>query len=123
MRHLPLFAALLLAGCSPDPFVDVSGTVTLDGQPLKDGDIQFAAPDNSATPSAGRVENGAFKCRATEGAKVVRVYAAENAPPDSWGYVKQTMLVPPRYNEKSELKAEVTRGGRNVFEFALTSKP
>ena len=44
----------LVSGCSKSSLTPVSGTVTLDGQPLKEGSMHFAAADGQA-PTQGAV--------------------------------------------------------------------
>jgi hypothetical protein len=41
---------------------------------------------------------------------------------DNSADVRVREILPARYNTKSTLKADVTKGGKNVFDFPLTSK-
>jgi hypothetical protein len=50
----------LLIGCAPKETI-LSGTVTLDGQPLKDGYITFFPPEGSTATTLGtKVTNGQY---------------------------------------------------------------
>lgn len=118
-----LLLVVLGFGCQPDPFTDVSGTVTLDGNPLADGELIFLAPDNSATPSTGPIVEGKFKFRATYGLKKVQVNATKDTgrkEMDGWP-IRESIL-PERYNTKTELTAEVKKSDKNEFTFTLTTK-
>src|SRR5690606_16668442 len=61
-------AALAVAGCGGDgiPRVPVAGRVTLDGQPLQQGQITFM-PDEGENVAAGAVTSGSFKIPRSEG--------------------------------------------------------
>lgn len=56
---------LLVAGCSSDetfrPPASISGLVTLDGQPLSSGSIQFTSPATGETASANIGSDGRYK--------------------------------------------------------------
>ena len=60
-------AALLLlgltAGCGGPPRAKVSGTVTLDGQPVESGTISFYPTANSGPTAGGGIENGRERSR------------------------------------------------------------
>jgi hypothetical protein len=119
-----LWAGLLLfTGCQSDPFTDVSGTVTLDGNPLPEGEVIFLSPDNSATPSSGKIKDGQFKFRATRGPKKVQINATrDTGRKEVDGWPIRESIVPDRYNTKTELTADVGNGS-NDFKFELKSKP
>ncbi|MBA4188382.1 MAG: hypothetical protein C0467_10295 [Planctomycetaceae bacterium] len=113
---------VLIAGCQTDPFTDVSGTVTLDGAPLAEGEIIFLAPDNSVTPSSGTISNGHFHFRATRGAKKVQINATKDSGKREMdGWVIRESVIPERYNVKTDLIVDV-KSGLNDFKFELHSK-
>jgi hypothetical protein len=121
-RALALLVFLAL-GCKADPFTDVSGTVTLDGNPIAEGEIIFEAGDHSATPSAGKIVDGRFKFRATYGAKKVQINATKDTgrkEKDGWPIFQS--IIPERYNTKSELTADIKTSGPNEFTFTLVTK-
>jgi hypothetical protein len=119
------------AGAPEGPALEgVSGTVTLDGQPLKQGSISFS----SGGASGGSViADGEFAIARAEGLPAgkyrvvidagdeVPVARAPGPPGVSAARPKseRKRLVPKQYNEESTLTAEVKPGSPNVFEFAL----
>jgi hypothetical protein len=60
---------LLCVGCHEDDTrVPVSGTVTQNGQPVKEGKITFAPAEGTNGPAAGAsIENGRYRIPAAEG--------------------------------------------------------
>ena len=105
---------LPLAGCGGSakvpPKYRVSGTVTLNGAPLKQGSIAFYDPDApTAVPDHDYINNdGTYKVDAQAGHKIVRIESGK--------------AVPAKYNESPSLGADVTPGGQNQFDFKLDSK-
>jgi hypothetical protein len=120
-------AALLLVGCgaSGPRTYKVVGTVTLDGKPLPDGDIQFLPQDRALSIDGGRIEDGEFEFEAKPGTKKVSIRAARPAPGLKAvnGDPINVDYIPERYNAKTTLTAEVAATDQNQFEFKLTSKP
>lgn len=124
---LPLLAVFGL-GCGPGdthPPSPVTGTVTLDGKPLNEGEIGFFPQDGSG-PLLGRVKGGAFQFDAPAGVNRVEVrsYRVTKLPaPDVCGRTERKQnVLPERYGQHSKLTAEVKAGGANRFEFQLTSR-
>lgn len=75
------FACLLVLlgsfGCnSAEAPSEVSGTVTMDGVPLAEGEIIFEASDNSKTPSAGMIKDGKYTAQVLPGSKKVKISAS-----------------------------------------------
>jgi len=128
-----------LAGCGAGqqqadglPREAVSGTVTLDGQPLSGASIEFVpAEPNSPGGTSGEVEKGRFVIEGDRGpvAGSYRVLISSllgtkvdaSQPPGEAPAPKKDPI-PAKYNTKSDLKVEVKAGGPNTFEFALSSK-
>jgi hypothetical protein len=119
----------VVAGCSgksadfPD-LAPVSGTITMDGEPLANASVTFES-EKGATSFATTDAEGKYVLAykgphmgAGIGGNVVRVTTALDAPPDP----RWRDPIPAIYNEKSELTATVA-AGENVFDFALESKP
>lgn len=126
----------MAAGCARDGYselglVPVTGTVTLDGQPLAGAQVSFEGEDKrtaiGTTDSAGhyRLMYDSEKAGTTPGQKIVRITQA-NVEVEGGGASEGTAAakepVPARYNVQSELKANVAAGQAN-FEFTLKSKP
>lgn len=126
-------------GSSDQPELgQVTGTITLDGQPLRGIDVVFQ-PD-SGRPARGRTDaDGKYELtyiRQTKGTKVgpnrVEIAPSEDgeieesensgeenkpaAKPSKSGKPK----IPARYNVKSELERDV-KAGKNTFDFELKS--
>lgn len=112
--------------------MDVSGKVTLDGQPLANANVVFKSADKR-TASGVTDGTGTYKLMydsettgVTPGPKTVRITvadvgvegggAAEGAPPAG------EERIPAKYNRQSELKADVTAANR-TFDFELKSTP
>ncbi len=139
-RHaLPLGPILfLIAGCGGGdglPRERVSGMVTLDGQPVADGMIQFL-PEGPADPSGAVLSGGAtIKGGAYDiprdtglipGTYKVSIYAAsskgEVSNDPGPGQRLPREMIPAKYNQQTTLTAAVEAGGDNHFDFPLTSK-
>jgi len=144
---LPLLLVALgpaVAGCSglgdDLPREAISGMVTLDGQPLAGGVIQFTAPSGGGTGGAGdtggsSISAGRFSIDREHGLVPGNYRVAVNSstkgsdtpgkPAEPGRPTKADRpkeLIPAKYNSESTLKAEVKKGGGNDFKFELESK-
>ncbi len=130
---LPLIAsaACFLVGCGEaDPLnrQSVSGSVTLDGQPLKQGAISFSPAAGGETGGGAAIAGGSYTMSREHGLPpgkyVVRINSAEggsadpNEPPGDVAPAKE--LVPASWNTKSKHEIEVVEG-QNDFPFDLKS--
>lgn len=123
-----LSVTLALAGCSETASGSVSGTVTLDGQPLKDGTVRFVPSDGKSQTASAPVKDGQFTAAVPVGDMRVEFSAAKVLgkrkmynTPDSPTVDDVAELIPDRFNVKSELKITV-RGGSQSETFPLKSK-
>ena len=125
-------AALLACGCSgaEGGRRQVSGEITLDGEPLPGGWIYFR-PQAEGHSSAGEITAGNFNIPAKQGlvagtytvaieyrqptGRMQKVYTGEEIEE-----VKQ--IVPPQYNEATTLSATIEPSGKNELKFELTSE-
>ena len=114
-----------LAGCSDGlNLVPVSGTVTLDGVPLKGANVVFRPEQGrlsvGTTDAEGRytLRYTAEKAGALPGGHTVEVVTAVNDD-DSADPARDR--VPARYNVRSELRATVS-AANPTHDFALDSK-
>lgn len=126
---LPLVAALL--GCSgaadgPEQF-SVSGTVTLDGEPVAEGSITLESSDDAGGTEGGSISAGKYQVDTTAGPKVVRISApivvGERKlydTPDSPMAKITEESIPAAYNTESTLTATVSADSTS-FDFALES--
>ncbi|WP_291166755.1 carboxypeptidase-like regulatory domain-containing protein [Gimesia sp.] len=143
---LCLFAGLLLsAGCggsinadySQLDLVDVSGTVTLDGQPLSGATVAFEAADG--TYSSGVTDAGGHyslmfnteKSGCLTGQKTVRIkFVTDSEAPEGEAETEgaeqpstaASSKIPEQYNQKSTLTATVD-ADHTSFNFELKSRP
>jgi hypothetical protein len=110
----------------------VSGSVTWKGQPLYQGTIEFVPADGQRIPVSGSIQNGRYHLLSrpgvAPGSYQVRISSREgpmrrgnpNTAPDADLLdPKAKERIAPKYNVKSELKAEVKKGGDNTFDFRL----
>jgi hypothetical protein len=134
--------AIALMGCSGKgdgrARQAISGTVTVDGDPLKGGYLVFEPLAGQATQSGGMIADGQFnvpeKHGAVPGAYSVAIFAEGVAPstaaePGTPEYERaiaasktKQIVIPERYNVKTQLTADVQLGEKNYFEFSLTTK-
>jgi hypothetical protein len=119
---------LALAGCGPR-MGQVSGSVTVDGQPpAEEGAITFTPADGKTSVEGGKIINGHYSVRVPPGPKKVsisfskvvgkkKLYDAPNSP--EMPVTKE--LLPDRYNEKTELQFDV-KAGANEKDWPLSTK-
>lgn len=114
-----LVAALSLGGCSGGgpTLGSVTGTVTLDGRPLADADVEFAPREGrgsiGVTDGQGRYE--LFYTNARKGGLVgTHTVRIGNG-------AKGAVKTPARYNRDSELTVDV-KAGVNELNFDLRSR-
>ncbi|WP_153555528.1 hypothetical protein [Roseimaritima sediminicola] len=127
-----------LVGCGEDTGgrVPVGGTVTLGGEMLDRGTIEFH-PVSSGTITGGTIRDGRFDIPATSGALPgkyeVRIFSTdvdaeavaqevpEDAPPgpESERRPLQPEKINKRYNIESELTADIPEGGTKELSFDL----
>jgi hypothetical protein len=143
-RYLSLFLIpfpVLIAGCSQshDGRQEISGTVKLKGEPIKDGAIVLLEPlDNQDTAGNATVTGGTFSIPRATGLKpgkyLVRVTLGDgktpvnpvdgDSPPGPGGGRGSTNiiskeLVPPTWNVNSKEQITVTKDGPNKFDFDI----
>ncbi len=130
-KRLPLlllFPVLFFAsGCkSGDGKVDVSGTVTFNGKPVEEGTIQFV--HTADTADTVTITDGKYATRIPPGSKKVAVHAYRKTgeflrdPTDKQsGYPVVSNYIPAKFNDQSELTAEVSKSG-GVHNFDLTGE-
>jgi len=137
---LSILAASFLAlasGCGGGDLGAVSGTVTLDGQPLSGAQVTFM-PDEGGGPSFGETDSsGKYVLQHNSGERgavfgkhSVSIEMIEDEEEyDAAGMDEGTVgarrdkpkVLPARYNEESELTADVEKGD-NTVDFPLTSQ-
>lgn len=133
-----LLGSTLLAGCSDSRGgrQEVSGTVTIKGQPIKDGGLVMFEPlDGQDTGGNATIKNGAYRIPPQNGLKpgkyLVRVSAGDSKtavnptnpgePPGPGGgtNIISKDLVPADWNTNSKQQRTVTADGPNKFDFDI----
>lgn len=128
-----VFAASII-GCGGAPegpkTAPVTGQVTLDGEPVAEGEIIFRPSEGGDGRSdAGAIRNGNYTMESTLGAKRVEIRAMRPVA----GAVEETLetgetgiaveqYIPEKFNDKSELTADVQDSADNKIDFALTTE-
>ena len=125
--RLILLAALVAAlpGCMGDGLAEVSGTVTMDGQLLKDGEIILESTDQKSTPAGAKISDGSYSMRTTPGPKVVRILASRptSKPDPVMGSAAREAAIGPQYNTKSNLRATINPGKQSGLDFQVKELP
>jgi len=123
-----LVLLLVLAGCSSNNRMAVSGDVTLDGKSLDGGAISFRpAPGNASNSSGGQIRQGRFQLTADRGLVPGKYLVTVQAFQPTGRTIKDGQsgqMVPEqaeiKYNEAGKLEATVIAGEENRFNFQLT---
>lgn len=136
---------LLLAGCGGNegdspPRAAVKGNVTLDGQPLKKGVVNFVPQGDTEGPmTTAPVEEGNYYLPEESG-PIVGTHRVEIESRDLGGMalddeqaiqrLKQqgvkrleVVKIPIAYNKRSQLTATIEADTENKYDFQLSSKP
>jgi hypothetical protein len=140
---LPI-AAFVVCGCgeSYDGREAISGTVTLKGEPLASGGIQFEPLDNQGTNGGSGIANGQFEMEQKYGLKpgryLVRITSGDGITPvnepeltgdvpgptgvkpkgKNTNIISQD-LIPPEWSEASKKEIQVKSGQKNEFKFEI----
>jgi hypothetical protein len=129
---LSVATALFSAGCLGTTKPDIAGTVTLDGQPLKRGNILFQAEGEGGKRAFADVADGRIYLNSAYHDLSPGRYRVEIRSPESTGrwitpspkepaVMETTELLPAKYHEQSELSIDL-KAGENVLKFELQSK-
>ena len=118
---------LLLTGCGGGDLGQVTGTITLDNQPLADATVQFE-PIQGGRWSAARTDaSGKYELVYTRqqmgaefGEHLVKITTAQELV-DGDNVTEVAERVPAKYNASSELRATV-KEGKQVIDFPLDSQ-
>lgn len=135
------FCIVIGAGCTRSQGPErVSGTVTLHGSPLDQGNIQFRPADSAAASySGGMIVDGKYDVPAASGVMPGRYRVVisspdpkETVPYHGGGRVQRSAVpemgggnrsakerIPPEYNIRSKEIVEIKRGVSNVFDFNI----
>jgi hypothetical protein len=125
-------AFMCASGCG-GPTFDVEGTVEMDGKPVDSGAISFEPADGKGRDFGGVITDGKFKFVTPPGVdagkKIVRITGMQktgkkiSAFASGDAMVDEAIPFPKRYNETSELSANLEAGKVNRFDFKMKSAP
>jgi hypothetical protein len=123
-----LFLLLMLSGCSNSNRGVVSGSVTIDGQPVKSGSIAFFPIDEKSPTTGASITDGQYTAQVPLGQTKVQIRVAKKVgekklynTPDSPVQPIMKETLPAKYNDDTELQLDV-KPGNTVKNFELTTK-
>ena len=127
MRILsPLFVFFLVPiACDSGPkMYDITGKVYFDGTPVAKGDITLRPEKPTTAPQGTSIKDGSFQLKAGEGKYKVEIISTRVVPGKKGPMGEDAIeeFIPPKYNTKTTLEAEVKSSGKNDFIFELNSK-
>lgn len=124
-----LAASLPAAGCGKPtrplpPMAEVTGTVTLKGTPLAQGDVVFVS--EQGFPMAMKIVDGTYSGKAAVGMNRVQFSSLEEQPnpahsdtiPGSTPVI-QVNVIPAEFAGSSKLERNVEAGKTNSFDFTM----
>ena len=128
LRILFCTIAMAVVGCSRSNLATVTGNVTVDGEPAKVGAISFFAVDGKAPSAGAPIVDGRFKAQVTPGLCTVQIRVSKIVgkkkvydTPDSPVREVWAEVLPPKYNDDSQLQLDV-KPGTNLKDYDLKSK-
>jgi hypothetical protein len=115
----------IVGGCGNDAQPIVSGTVTVDGQPLATGTMHFSPLAGESSSAATRIVSGQFSVPLERTKYKVQIFAPKASKVEAkldangpGGGPTMEETLPPRFNVQSELTLDVT-GPRSDVRFDL----
>lgn len=117
-------ALVVSGGCSSSES-EVSGTVMVDGQPLKEGDIIFEDAKGIITPAAGKIVDGKYTLKVLPGQKKVRINASRptKKPDPVMGAAARESMIAKEFNIETTLTADIKAGKQDGVNFEVKSIP
>lgn len=131
---LTAFLLTMLTGCGNEQRTRVSGTVTIDAQPVSNGQIVFE-PTGPGRLGIAQISEGAYTMPVehgpTAGTYIVRITAirpsgrkVKTATRSNAKTIadEQIQYIPAKYNDLSDLKTEISADGETIRDFSLQSR-
>jgi hypothetical protein len=123
----PLLAITVLGlfcfGCGPSAgnTVEVSGTVTWNGELIPDGYILLQPVDGSIEEDSAKIVNGKYTLHTRPGAKKVQIHASRETGKIDPAEKRpgRAPYIPEEYNARTILRCEVKSQGTNRFDLDL----
>lgn len=108
-------ALLMIVGCANSVTEsEVTGTVTVNEQPVLEGQITFHPASGGGKSASGRIEYGTYRLKVPPGEKRVEIFGQREIPGrysselvNGQKVLMKEEFVPARYNVKSELKVTI----------------
>ena len=121
-----LAVAVLTAGCSKGPPMgQVTGTVTVDGTLAKTGGIGFFPVDGNSVTTGAAIKDGKYTAEVPVGKVKVEIHVTKVVgekklydTPDSKVQPMTAEVLPPKYNDRTELELDV-QPGKNQKDYDL----
>lgn len=121
LRYASLIVVGCLVGCGEEG-IQISGQVTYEGEPVKQGTISFVNVGTTSPPDAAVIENGNYSLRTLPGNKRVEIRASRPLPPERQTNPEMGLMyddyIPAAYNRESTLSANISDSERG-FDFHL----
>ena len=128
----------LVSGCGGpvDPTIPVWGSVSLNGTPVKHGDIEFGSTEKNGLRRGAMILDGKYRTAPMQGLQpgtyVVRIFSvpvADNDPnkpevlagEEELGAAETRDSIPPSWNMRSTQKVTVSADAENEFNFEIES--
>ena len=105
------FLCVVCIGCG-NGLVKVSGKITYNNAPVKDGQIRFLPVSGKGPSAAAIIINGQYSVEVMPGEKKVEVLGYKIIGQKNIGKVIdiKSQILPPKFNEKTELTCEIVAG-------------
>jgi hypothetical protein len=129
-RIVPIATLVGMIGCgSQDPNRgEVTGIITVNGQPVATGAVAFSPVDGQSPTSGGKIVDGKYTIQASAGTSRVAIRVPQIVgekklynTPDSPVRPVMKETLPPEYNDRTTLTLEV-KPGDNEHNFDLKTK-
>lgn len=125
-RIVCVVASLLLAvGCGDSNMGTVTGTVKVDGELPESGSIAFFPVDRKSPTTGTSIVNGAYEAKVPIGLSQVQIRVSKKVgeqklydTPDSPIQPVLAEVLPPKYNDQTELQIDV-KPGENKQDYEL----
>jgi hypothetical protein len=112
---------VLACGCGGTDLGQVTGKVTMNGQPLANVEVEFQPADNGRPSSGVTNAEGVYELQfssqekgALIGEHTVRINAAEGGDGDDEENPAKPTVIPAKYNTQSTLKKTVNSGQQTI---------
>jgi hypothetical protein len=119
---------LAIAGCAEPTTGEVTGTITVDGAPAKEGSIAFFPLDRKSSTAGAAIADGKYTATVPLGQAKVEIRVPKVVgqkklydTPDSPIKPLMAETLPAKYNDASELTLDV-KPGENQQDYDLSTK-